>query len=53
MKKGIILLIFFISNVVLCQGSYKDIISETMDKHDFSKVDSLAKEMGFKGGAFF
>ena len=53
MKKGILLLAFFISNIIFCQGNYKDIITETVSKHDYSKFDSVAKVNGFKGGDSF
>lgn len=48
--KSIALLFLFISSIAVGQKSYKEVISETIENYNYSKTDSLAKTIGYKGG---
>lgn len=50
MKKVLAVLLFLITTVVVGQGNYEEVISNAINNYDSTKIDSLAKSIGYKGG---
>lgn len=53
MKKTVFIITFFVSNILFCQNNFKKVLAETTSKHNYSKFDSVAKVLGYKGGESF
>ncbi|CAM1366464.1 hypothetical protein [Tenacibaculum xiamenense] len=50
MKKVFILFFFLVTHLAVGQGNYEEVISNAILNYDSTKIDSLAKSIGYKGG---
>tara|TARA_B100000809_G_scaffold97161_1_gene95677 strand:+ start:2344 stop:2739 length:396 start_codon:yes stop_codon:yes gene_type:complete len=50
MIKTKILFLLLISNICFGQSNYKETIAETIKNYNHTKIDSLARTIGYKGG---
>ena len=50
MIKTKILFLLLISNICFAQSNYKETIAETIKNYNHTKIDSLARTIGYEGG---
>ena len=50
MKQIIFILILFFCSFSFAQSNYDEIINKTIENHDKSRSDSIARALGYKGG---